>query len=79
MSGCVSGLRFVRVRRGLRDIAAHVLVGDVPQTIVRYAHESACAMIYLGTRGMTAISNLVLGSVATKVLHLADTPVVLVR
>jgi nucleotide-binding universal stress UspA family protein len=36
-------------------------------------------MIYLGTRGMTAISNLVLGSVATKVLHLADTPVVLVR
>lgn len=59
--------------------AAHVLVGDVPQTIVRYAHESACAMIYLGTRGMTAISNLVLGSVATKVLHLADTPVVLVR
>jgi hypothetical protein len=28
---------------------------------------------------MTAISNLVLGSIAIKVLHLADAPVVLVR
>jgi len=59
--------------------SVHVFVGDVPQTIVRHAHESGCAMVYMGTRGMTAISNLVLGSVATKVLHLADVPVVLVR
>jgi nucleotide-binding universal stress UspA family protein len=33
-------------------------------------------MIYLGTRGMTALSNVVMGSIATKVLHLADVPVV---
>jgi nucleotide-binding universal stress UspA family protein len=57
----------------------NVLVGDVPQTIVRHAQESGSAMICMGTRGMTAISNLVLGSVATKVLHLAEVPVVLVR
>jgi nucleotide-binding universal stress UspA family protein len=59
--------------------AAHILVGDVAQTIVHHAHESGCAMICLGTRGMTAIANLVLGSVPTKVLHLTDMPVVLVR
>ena len=59
--------------------SVHVLVGDVAQTIVRHARESACAMIFMGTRGMTAISNLVLGSVATKVLHLAEMPVVLVH
>ena len=59
--------------------AAHILVGDVAQTIVHHAHQSACAMIYMGTRGMTAIGNLVLGSVPTKVLHLTDVPVVLVR
>lgn len=59
--------------------ATHVLVGDVPQTIVHHAYQSECTMIYMGTRGMTAISNLVLGSVATKVLHLAEIPVVLVR
>ena len=33
----------------------------------------------MGTRGMTTISNLVLGSVATKVLHLARVPVALVH
>jgi nucleotide-binding universal stress UspA family protein len=36
-------------------------------------------MIYMGTRGMTAVSNMVMGSIATKVLHLADVPVVLVH
>jgi nucleotide-binding universal stress UspA family protein len=33
----------------------------------------------MGTRGMTAISTLVMGSVATKVLHLANVPVTLVK
>jgi nucleotide-binding universal stress UspA family protein len=36
-------------------------------------------MIYLGTRGMTALPNMLLGSVATKVLHLAQVPVVLIH
>jgi len=58
---------------------AEVLVGDVPQTIAQHAVRAGCAMIFMGTRGLTAISNLVLGSVATKLLHLADVPVVLVR
>jgi nucleotide-binding universal stress UspA family protein len=58
---------------------AQLLVGDVPRTIVQHAHETGCTMIYMGSRGMGAVSNLVLGSVATKVLHLADVPVVLVR
>lgn len=59
--------------------SAKVLVGDVATILARYAASERCDMIYLGTRGMTAISNLVLGSVATKLLHLADVPVVLVR
>jgi len=33
----------------------------------------------MGTRGMTAMSKLVLGSVATKVLHLTHIPVVLIH
>jgi nucleotide-binding universal stress UspA family protein len=36
-------------------------------------------MIYMGTRGRTALANMVLGSVATRVLHLAHIPVVLVH
>lgn len=54
-------------------------MGDVAETIVRYARTHACDEIIMGTRGMGAIRNLVLGSVATKVIHLVDKPVTLVR
>jgi nucleotide-binding universal stress UspA family protein len=63
---------------GLR-YAPHILIGEVALMIAEHAEKSGCQMIYMGTRGMTAISNLVLGSVATKVLHLAHIPVVLVH
>jgi nucleotide-binding universal stress UspA family protein len=33
----------------------------------------------MGTRGMSAIGNLVAGSVATKVIHLTKLPVTLVK
>jgi nucleotide-binding universal stress UspA family protein len=33
----------------------------------------------MGTRGMSAIGNLFLGSVTTKVVHLANVPVTLVK
>ena len=58
---------------------SHILVGQIAQTLVEHAHKSGCQMIYMGTRGMTALSNMVMGSIATKVLHLADIPVVLVH
>jgi nucleotide-binding universal stress UspA family protein len=58
---------------------AHTAVGPVAERIVEQAKESGSDMIYMGTRGMTAISNLMLGSIATRVLHLAHVPVVLVH
>jgi nucleotide-binding universal stress UspA family protein len=57
----------------------HVLVGDVAPTIVDHATQTGCDMICMGTRGMTAMSGLVMGSVATRVLHLARVPVLLVK
>jgi len=36
-------------------------------------------MIFMGTRGMSALANMALGSVTTRVLHLAQLPVVLIR
>jgi len=59
--------------------AAHVLIGDVAQTIARFAKEHACDKIIMGTRGMGAIQNLIMGSVSTKVIHLSDVPVTLVK
>ena len=48
-------------------------------SIVEYAKRQKCDMICVGTRGMTAAANLVMGSVATKVLHLADVPVIVIK
>ena len=58
---------------------ASVLVGPVAETIVRHARETRCDLIFVGTRGMTAAGNMLLGSTATKVLHLASVPVLLVK
>lgn len=57
----------------------HVVSGDPAEAIVRFARERGCGMIVMGTRGMGAIPSLVLGSVAFKVIHVAEVPVTLVK
>jgi nucleotide-binding universal stress UspA family protein len=58
---------------------ATVLVGPVAESIVKRAKDARCDIIYIGTRGMSAIGKALVGSTATKVLHISDTPVLLVR
>ena len=58
---------------------AHTLVGLIAESIVEQAKQSGSDMIYMGTRGLTALSNMVLGSVTTRVLHLTHIPVVLIH
>jgi nucleotide-binding universal stress UspA family protein len=58
---------------------AHVLVGPVAETIVKYAKDKRCDLIYIGTRGMSEFGKALLGSTATKVLHISDIPVLLVK
>lgn len=57
----------------------HVSVGERAETIVDFAASRDCEMILLGTRGHTGISGTLLGSVASKVVHLAKGPVLIVR
>jgi nucleotide-binding universal stress UspA family protein len=57
----------------------HIGVGDAAETIVEYARQKKCDRIYMGTRGMGSVSNVLLGSVATKVIALSDVPVLLVK
>ncbi|HTO51246.1 MAG TPA: universal stress protein [Burkholderiales bacterium] len=57
----------------------HILVGEIAPSLVSHAQKTGCKMLYMGTRGMSAVSNLMVGSVATKVLHLCTVPVVLVH
>jgi len=57
----------------------HVVTGDPAAAIVTLARELGCDLIVMGTRGLGAVAGLALGSVATKVVHDADMPVLLVK
>jgi len=56
-----------------------VLVGPIAETIDRHARKSGCDLILLGTRGLTSASAALLGSTATKLMHITTVPVMLVR
>ena len=56
-----------------------VLVGPIAETIVEHAKDNRCDLIFIGSRGMTALGKALLGSTATKVLHLSSIPVLLVK
>lgn len=56
-----------------------ILTGDVAPTIVARAEELGCDAIVMGTRGMGALSGLIMGSIATKVVHLTKLPVILIK
>ena len=56
-----------------------VLVGHVGAVIAKCADDRQCDMIIMGTRGMGAIGNLLMGSVSTRVVHFAHVPVTLVK
>ena len=56
-----------------------ILVGDPAETIAKVAREQACDLIVMGTRGLGTVTGVLLGSVATKVIHLSDRPVLLVK
>jgi nucleotide-binding universal stress UspA family protein len=58
---------------------ARILVGPIAETLVEHAKSAGCDLIYVGTRGMSAAANALLGSTATKVLHLSTVPVLLVK
>lgn len=58
---------------------ARVEIGDPAPIIGRLAKTYHCDFIVMGTRGLGIIRNLILGSVANKVLHVATVPVLLVK
>jgi nucleotide-binding universal stress UspA family protein len=56
-----------------------VEVGSPAEMIVRYAREKRCEQICIGTRGLGRITGMLLGSVTSKVVHLSDVPILLVK
>ena len=59
--------------------AVEKCVGEPAQEIVRCATAGKFDLIAMGTHGQTALANLVLGSVASRVLALSTVPVLFMR
>jgi nucleotide-binding universal stress UspA family protein len=58
---------------------ARMAVGEIAQTIVATAQQVGAEQIIMGSRGMSALPGLMVGSNATKVVHLAQVPVTIVK
>ena len=57
---------------------AIIRIGDPAETIVKLARKSHCGEVVMGSRGLGRLAGLLLGSVTTKVIHLARMPVTVV-
>ena len=53
--------------------------GRIAPTIVDVARDEGVEQIVMGTRGLGGIQGLLLGSVATQVIHLAEVPITLIK
>lgn len=58
---------------------AHILVGPIAETLVKHAKRSRCDLICIGAKGRSAFADALLGSTASKVLHISDIPVLLAK
>lgn len=54
-------------------------LGDTAEVIAEVAARLGCDTVVLGRRGLGSIRSMVLGSVSTRLLHLTDLPVVLIK
>jgi nucleotide-binding universal stress UspA family protein len=58
---------------------ARVAIGEVAEVIAAHVQKHHITEVVMGTRGLGPVSGLVLGSVATKVIHLVDVPITLIK
>lgn len=56
-----------------------IKVGNPAQEIVDFARDGDFSQIILGSRGMGGLKGIVMGSVSSKVIHLATCPVTVVK
>lgn len=54
-------------------------VGPVAPTIAEFALKNSCSMIVMGSQGHNSFTSMLMGSIATKVLHHTQLPVLLAR
>jgi nucleotide-binding universal stress UspA family protein len=75
---CLAAARKKLDAAGVR-YEVHTLVGAVAESLVKHAKDKRCELICIGTRGHSELGQVLVGSTATKVTHISDVPVLLVK
>ena len=57
----------------------HIGVGETSQVIIDFGKEVKATEIVMGSHGRGALAGALMGSVAQKVVHLSDIPVILLK
>jgi nucleotide-binding universal stress UspA family protein len=57
----------------------HISVGEVGEVVAHFVKDLNIDQVVMGCKGAGAVANMLMGSAATKVLHLVSVPVVLVK
>ncbi len=61
------------------QVKCEVLVGKVAQTLVTYAEKNNVDMIMIATHGRSGVTRWLMGSVADRILHSSNVPVLMIR
>lgn len=77
----IAALESARARLDAAGLAYtyHVSVGTPAEAIIQYSREHGVDQIVMGARGDGALSTFLLGSAVSKVAHLSEIPVLLVK
>jgi nucleotide-binding universal stress UspA family protein len=67
------------LEHGVREVATHVTDGDPVKRILAVAEDLGADLIVTGTRGLSDLKSLVLGSVSHRLAHLSPVTCVTVR
>ncbi len=78
------GMAALTVARAMLDKAGlaynyHISVGTPAEAIVQYAQEQGVDQIVICAHGQGTVTDLLLGSVVSKVTHLAKMPILLIK
>lgn len=75
----IDGAEKVAQENGAKDISRVLAYGDSAEQVVAEAEKVGADLIVVGTRGLSDLGGLVMGSVSHKVIHLAHCPCVTVK
>ncbi len=76
---CHDGVRIAQQAGMKAEAVAVEATGPVWKTIVEIANRHDAATIVMGSRGLTGVRSMLLGSVSSAVVHHADRPTLVIR